>query len=32
MDAGRIRSNAEEIERARIALQEPRQWLTYAGV
>jgi hypothetical protein len=31
MDAGRIRSN-EEIERARIALQEDRQRLTYAGV
>jgi hypothetical protein len=31
MDAGRIRSN-EEIERARIALQEARQRLTYAGV
>jgi hypothetical protein len=31
MDAGRIRSN-EEIERARIALQEDRQQLTYAGV
>jgi very-short-patch-repair endonuclease len=33
MDAGRIRSNAEEIERARTALQEARQRLTdYAGV
>lgn len=32
MDAGRIRSNAEEIERARIALQQARQRLTdYAG-
>ena len=33
MDAGRIRSNAEEIERARTALQDARQRLTdYAGV
>ncbi|OSJ29693.1 hypothetical protein BSZ19_26165 [Bradyrhizobium japonicum] len=33
MDAGRVRSNAEEIERARTALQEARQRLTdYAGV
>ena len=33
MDAGRIRSNAEEIERARAALREARQRLTdYAGV
>jgi hypothetical protein len=33
MDAGRIRSNAEEIERARTALQQARQRLTdYAGV
>lgn len=33
MDAGRVRSNAEEIERARTALQQARQRLTdYAGV
>jgi hypothetical protein len=33
MDAGRIGSNAEEIERARTALQQARQRLTdYAGV
>lgn len=33
MDAGRVRSNAEEIERARTALREARQRLTdYAGV
>ncbi len=33
MDAGRVRSNAEEIERARTALRQARQRLTdYAGV